>query len=465
MATSGRRSGRESLADRSRPEGGAPGRPVGRCGRWARAGTPPERPAPPAPPNRAGAPRVPALLGSALLVLAGLGCSPAHKSGPTDPTASAGPSPSSSGPAHALPSGSARTASPPATVVRAACEAPLPESWRSALAAGEFRAPAGQRAVLTEVGPRARWTVVQLSDGRSRRAAVVEAAEAPRTLLTFTDPVEHQLLAADVSADGRWTAFAVLEGRTLDSPWSLYVQDAQGGMRRLARSTLPGPLPQPVVRNGSVFWAQGTGKGRATIFSSPVRRPGSGNRAPSPRALHSGVLDAPFAAGGLLVWREASADGRSTRLSALSFATLRPAGLPGPLAALRDLRSPASDGTTWAWIEDGGDGGEPRLVVWRQGEPSPVARLTGAPAAEGLDQLRISGELITWRTPEAAYALDLRTSAYTRITPQYGYAQARAGTLAVAYNRDREKGPGARSVIQVVRADRLPRLAQPRDCG
>jgi hypothetical protein len=219
------------------------------------------------------------------------------------------------------------------------------------------------------------------------------------------------------------------------------------------------------VRDGSVFWAQGTGKGRATIFTSPIRPPGSGDRAPAPRALHSGVIDAPFAAGGLLAWREASADGRSTKLSALSFATLRPAGLPGPLAALRDLRSPASDGTTWAWIEDEQDAGEPRLVVWRQGQSSPVARLSGAPAAEGLDQLRISGELITWRTPEAAYALDLRTSAYARITPQYGYAQARAGALAVAYNKDLTKGPGARSVIQVVRADRLPRLPKPRNCA
>ncbi|WP_245991239.1 hypothetical protein [Streptomyces spongiicola] len=402
------------------------------------------------------------MLGSALLVSAGLGCSPADRSGPAQPTAA--PVSSSSAPARPTP-------------VRAACRTPLPESWRAALDAGEFRAPRGQRAVLTEVGPRARWTVVQLSDGQSRRAAVVEDAEAPRTLLTFADPVEHQLLAADVSADGRWTAFAVLEGRTLDSPWSLYVQDAEGGMRRLARSAVPGPLPQPVVRDGAVFWAQGTGRGRATIFTSPVRPPGSGDTAPAPRALHSGVIEAPFAAGGLLAWREASADGRSTKLSALSFATLRPAGLPGPVAALRDLRSPASDGTTWAWVEDGADsadsadgadgagGGDPRLVVWRQGQPAPVARLSGAPAAEGLDQLRISGELITWRTPEAAYALDLRSSAYTRITPRYGYAQARAGALAVAYHKDRAKGPDARTVIQVVRADRLPRLPTPRDCG
>ncbi|MGW8954841.1 hypothetical protein [Streptomyces sp. NPDC055709] len=411
-----------------------------------------------------------ALLSAALLV-GGMGCTPAPTARPTVPTAARVPSasaPSVSDPSASAPSASAPSvpvtsgSRPSAAAVRAACEAPLPESWRSALAAGEFRAPTGERAVLTEVGPRASWTVVQLSDDRTRRAALVEAAGAPRTLLTFTDPVEHQLLAADVSADGRWTAFAVLEGRTLDSPWSLYVRDAQGGMRRLARSALPGPLPQPVVRGGAVFWAQGTGDGRATIFTSPVRPPGSGTSSRAPRALHTGVLDAPFAAGGLLAWREAGPDGRTTKLAALSFATLRPAGLPGPLGGLRDLRSPASDGATWAWIEDEE---EPRLMVWRPGQRSPVARLSGPPAAEGLDQLRISGELITWRTPEAAYALDLRTSAYARITPQYGYAQARAGALAVAYNQGETKGPGGRSVIQVVRADRLPRLPMPRDCG
>ncbi|MGW7365389.1 hypothetical protein ACWGI8_18595 [Streptomyces sp. NPDC054841] len=335
----------------------------------------------------------------------------------------------------------------------------MPDSWRSVLAAGEFRAPAGERAVLTDVGPGARWTVVQLSGGRTRRAALVERSGAPRTLLTFTDPVEHQLLAADVSADGRWTAFAVMEGRTLDSPWSLYLRDADGGTRRLARSTLAGPLPQPVVHDGAVFWAQGAGRGRATIFTVPVRPPASGG---APRALHTGVLDAPFAAGGLLAWREADEDGRTTRMAALSFDTLRPAPLPDVVARLRNVRSPASDGTTWAWIE--GEQ-EPTLMVWRAGQPAPVAQLSGPPTAEGIDQLRTSGELITWRTPEAAYALDLRTSAYTRITPQYGYAQARSGALAVAYNRGEAKGPDARSVIQVARADRLPRLAAPGSCG
>ncbi|MFI9583053.1 hypothetical protein ACIHCQ_14670 [Streptomyces sp. NPDC052236] len=338
------------------------------------------------------------------------------------------------------------------SAVRAACEVPLPPTWRTAFAAGELRAPAGERAVLTEVGPAAaRWTVVQLSDNRKkRRAALVQGGGTPRTLLDFADPVEHQLLSADF--DGRWAAFAVLEGRTLDSAWTLRVWDEHTGRTRvLARSGgQPGPLPQPVVRGGTVFWAHGTGGGKATVYAAPA----SGG---APRALHTGVLDAPFAAGGLLAWREADASGKATRLSAISFATLRPAPLPAPLARLRDFRSPAADGSTWAWIA--GER-EPKLMVWRTGQLLPVAAVAAVAGgtAEGMDQLRVSGDLITWRTPEAAYALDLRSSAYARITPQYGYAQARGGALAIAHTSGDAKAAGSRSVIQVVRADRLPGL-------
>lgn len=153
-------------------------------------------------------------------------------------------------------------------------------------------------------------------------------------------------------------------------------------------SSSPGP-PRP-------------GGGKATVYAAPA----SGG---APRALHTGVLDAPFAAGGLPAWREAEASGTATRLSAVSFATLRPAPLPAPLVRLRDFRSPAADtvdGSTCAWIA--GER-EPKLTVWRTGQPVPVTAVTGA--AEGMDQLRVSGDLITWRTPEAAYALDLRSSA------------------------------------------------------
>ncbi|MET7714933.1 hypothetical protein [Streptomyces sp. NPDC005407] len=388
-------------------------------------------------------------------LLAGIaltGCSPAPAPTPTSastPTPTPVPKPA---PTKASAPATKPTTPPPA----AACEVPLPAGWRTAFAAGELRAPAGERPVLTEVGPGARWTAVQLSGDRRRRAALIQDGRSPRalrTLLDFADPVEHQLLSADF--DGRWAAFAVLEGRTLDSPWTLHVWDERTGRARvLARSGgLPGPLPQPVVRGGTVFWAQGTGGGKAAVRAAPA----TGG---APRTLHTGVLDAPFPAGGLLAWREADASGTATRLRALSFATLRAVPLPAPLAELRDFRSPVSDGTTWAWIA-----GEqqPTLMVWRTGQHAPVARVTGgAAAAEGIDQLRISGDLITWRTPEAAYALDLRSAAYSRITPRYGYAQARDGALAIAHSRGDAKSAGSRSVIQVVRTERLPGLPR---CG
>ncbi|MCT4355096.1 hypothetical protein M5362_18355 [Streptomyces sp. Je 1-79] len=350
---------------------------------------------------------------------------------------------------------------PRPSALAAACEVKLPAAWRSALDAGELRVPAGERAVLTDTGPG--WTAVQLSGGDRRRAALVRADGMPRTLLTLADPVEHQLLAADF--DGRrWAAFAVLEGRTLDSPWSLYVWDAEtGSSRRLARADRPGPLPQPVVRDGAVHWAQGVGDGKATVYAARA----SGG---APRALHTGVLDAPFAAGGLLVWRESAGSG--TRLAAVSLADGRPTRLPGPLAGLRDIRSVVSDGGggtsgggggsgggTWAWVA--GEA-EPRLMVWRTGDPRPTAVVTTSPAVDGMDQLRISGRLVTWRTPETSYALDLGSGSYARITPAYGYAQARGGALAVAYSVGNAKASGSRPVIQVVDAGRLPGLPR---CG
>ncbi|MFG2331312.1 hypothetical protein ACGFMM_16990 [Streptomyces sp. NPDC048604] len=324
-----------------------------------------------------------------------------------------------------------------------ACEVPLPAAWRAALDAGALRTPGGARAVLADAGPG--WTAVQLTEDGRRRAALLAGGAPPRTLLTLADPVEHQLLAADF--DGRHAVFAVLEGRTLDSPWSLYAWDSRtGAARRLARADRPGPLPRPVLRDATVFWAQGVGDGRATVYAVPAA---GGPR----RSVHTGVLDAPFAAGRLLVWREAA--GAGTRLTAVDRVSLRPAALPAPIAALRDVRAVASDGTTWAWVA--GEA-EQRLMVWRTGDARPVAAVTGSPGADGVDQVRVNGRLVTWRTPETSYALEPTAGSYTRITPPYGYAQGAGGSLAVAYSEGNAKAAGARAVIQVVRSDGLPGL-------
>ncbi|MEO3762904.1 hypothetical protein [Streptomyces sp. B5E4] len=368
------------------------------------------------------------------------------------------------------------TAAPPtgAPVRDRACEVGLPGGWSDALADGRVPVPEGERAVLTEVGPGAGWSVLQSSgpapvagagpgEGRS---VVLREGDAERRVMRLADPVEHQVGSADF--DGRWLVFDVVEGRQLESPWTLYAWNATNGRREAVaeaesaddgKSAVPGPFVQAVVRSGRLFWAQGTGGGRSAVYARDLD---GGKR----RTVYEGVVDTPFAAGGLLVWlrqSESPDGGPETRLAAVSTDTLRQAGLPGPIAALRNVRYVASDGRTWAWA--GGDPDRPRLYVWREGWPEPLPLVRGGdagpvtePELGGIDQVQVSGEVVTWRTTEAAWALDLRSRSYTRITPRYGYALARDGGLGVAYPEGEAKAADAKDAIQLTRTAALPPL-------
>ncbi|WBB63437.1 hypothetical protein O7599_13315 [Streptomyces sp. WMMC500] len=369
------------------------------------------------------------------------------------------------------------TAAPPTgePVRDRACEVALPDGWSDALADGRVPAPRGERTVLTEVGPGAGWAVLQSTAAASAsasgdgRSVVLREGDEQRSVMRLADPVEHQLGSADF--DGRWLVFDVVEGRRLESLWTLYAWDATTGRREAVaeaaaeaaeggQSAVPGPFVQAVVRSGRLFWAQGTGGGRSAVYARDLG-PG-GER----RTVYEGVVDTPFAAGGLLVWLrqgESSSGRPETRLAAVSMDTMRRAELPGPIAGLRNVRYVASDGRTWAWA--GGDADRPRLYVWREGWPKPLALVRGEgggavpePELGGIDQVGVSGEVVTWRTTEAAWALDLRSRSYTRITPRYGYALARDGGLGVAYPEGEAKAAEAKDVVQLTRTSTLPPL-------
>ncbi|MFF0064907.1 hypothetical protein ACFYRC_25780 [Streptomyces sp. NPDC005279] len=88
--------------------------------------------------------------------------------------------------------------------------------------------------------------------------------------------------------------------------------------------------------------------------------------------------------------------------------------------------------------------------------------MTGSAAASGIDRVRAGGELVTWRTPEAAHALGLRSAAYP---PHYPAARRRPDQrqcAGVARSEADAKAAGSRSVIRVVRTDRL---SNPPMCG
>ncbi|MEO3840426.1 hypothetical protein [Streptomyces sp. B22F1] len=399
-----------------------------------------------------------AALGAVVLLAGTAACSPGGGDGPGEES----PAGSREGSR-----GGSPTAAPPtgAPVRDRACEVELPDGWSDALAAGRVPVPEGERAVLTEVGPGAGWSVLQSSG--ADRSIVLREGDEERRVMRLADPVEHQVGSADF--DGRWLVFDVVEGRQVESPWTLYAWDATSGRRKAVaeaeraadgQSAVPGPFVQAVVRSGRLFWAQGTGGGRSAVYARDLG--GGGER----RTVYEGVVDTPFAAGGLLVWlrqSESPSGGPETRLAAVSTDTLRRAELPGPIAALRNVRYVASDGRTWAWA--GGEPERPRLYVWREGWPKPLPLVRGGgggaaaePELGGIDQVQVSGEVVTWRTTEAAWALDLRSRTYARITPGYGYALARDGGLGVAYPEGEAKAADARDAIQLTETATLPAL-------
>ncbi|MGW0556369.1 hypothetical protein ACWDZ6_19530 [Streptomyces sp. NPDC002926] len=88
--------------------------------------------------------------------------------------------------------------------------------------------------------------------------------------------------------------------------------------------------------------------------------------------------------------------------------------------------------------------------------------MTGSAAANGIDRVRTGGELVTWRTPETAHALGPRSAAYPLHYPAVRRRPGQRQCAGVARSEADAKAAGSRSVIRVVRTDRLPK---PPMCG
>ncbi len=135
------------------------------------------------------------------------------------------------------------------------------------------------------------------------------------------------------------------------------------------------------------------------------------------RVVRVGREEAPLISGHLLLWLEAATPGAPARLLAADLRTLKRAALPKTLAELRDPQEMTADGRTYAWTTKD----HTRLMVWRQGWPSPkviVENTDGDPVTGP----RVSGETVSWSAGRT-YTADLRSSSYTPMTSQWGGAK------------------------------------------
>ncbi|MFJ5547893.1 hypothetical protein [Streptomyces sp. NPDC093225] len=398
-----------------------------------------------------------AVLGAALASI--LGCSPA----PHRPDAAAAP-PHSVTPPGTPPTAPAGTPVPGGTegggpgTSDAFCRADPPDGWRRAQGAGALAAAADERLDPVAVAPdgssvfavsrRASGApaLVWLRDRGARRTTVHTAAHADKGGFGLAD------------FDGRWLVFSVLHANDLAAAWDLYAWDASlgGPPRAIGHSAtapggavVPGPFLYPWVHRGRATWVQAVGDGGEQQKLADVRRQVHlyDLAAGTDRIVRTGHMAPSFFAGDTVVWPEAFAVDTPTKLTGTDLDG-RPVRLPAALSAADGSPAAAGNGTTWAWTARD----RRTLYAWRAGWPAPAVVVRG----EGIDWVHVAGDVVTWTDPVATWGADLRTRAYTRLTPRYGGSSSHGRALVVSYPTD-----DSRSGSYVLSGADLPRLA----CG
>lgn len=383
---------------------------------------------------------------AALLALALAGCG---QGGRADPAAGA------AGPASTSPS-PGPTGSPTAGPAPAAnfCHTALPAPWQRALGSGKLPQPAGTELVVHAVAPDGRSAAVERDSAAGREVDWMTGGRAT-PVLRLAHPATDQLFGA--ATDGRYLVFSVSHDPTDTSSWTLYSWDSRAGgtPERLAANAtggngqpVTGPMLYPVVYDGVASWTAGTPAGTTELHRYDLA---SGRDS----VVRTGHPADPFLLGGLLVWPESAAPNALTALHAVAAGTGTPAALPGPVAAVTGpafISGGDSAGVqTVAWASaDVRD-----LYAWRAGWAAPV-KVLSVPEGRAIQWVRVSGALVAWDDGTAQWAADLRTGAYTQLTPEYGYTEATGDGLSVGYAPDGKSGTAPAPTV--VRTTDLPAL-------
>ncbi|WP_203960463.1 hypothetical protein [Actinocatenispora thailandica] len=382
--------------------------------------------------------------GAALLLLAG--CDTA-----ADPASDEGAGSAASRTPSASPTPPAGTAVPDAAPAADFCPVAQPASWRRALHGDRLPQRAGETLVVHAVGADGATAVVD--DRTADRRSVVFWRDGRRTrVLSLAHPDTDQLYGA--AFDGRYLVFSVSHNPSDLSSWTLYGWDSVTGgePHRLAGNAVdsagnpvPSPLLYPVVAAGVAAWTAGRPDGSTALHRYSFATG-------TDRVVRAGHPGAPFLFDADLVWPESARPDALTELHAVRLADGAPVTLPATLAAVRGPAFIVGTGSgVVAWV-----GADVRtLWVWRSGWRAPV-KVRHVSTGRNVQWVRAAGPLVTWDDGTAQFAADLRTGAYTKLTPRYGYTEATGDALAVGY-APAAKGGGA-AAPSLVRVSELPPL-------
>ncbi|MEV0843224.1 hypothetical protein AB0I55_27240 [Actinocatenispora sera] len=361
------------------------------------------------------------LAGAALLLLAG--CDTAADPAPHDGAGSAASRTPSASPAP--PAG---TAVPDAAPAANFCAVPQPASWRRALRSDRLTQRAGEILVVHAVGADGGTAVLDDRTGDERTVVFRRDGHSTR-VLRLAHPDTDQLYGA--AFDGRYLVFSVSHNPNDLSAWTLYGWDSVTGgrPRRLAGNAVdaagnpvPSPLLYPVVAGGVAAWTAGRPDGSTALHRYTFATG-------TDEVVRAGHPGAPFLFEGDLVWPESPRPDALTRLHAVRLADGAPARLPATLAAVRGPAFIVGTGSgVAAWVS----ADVRTLYVWRPGWRPPV-RVRHVSTGRNVQWVRAAGPLVTWDDGTAQFAADLRTGAFTKLTPRYGYTEASGDALAVGY--------------------------------
>ncbi|WP_212823226.1 hypothetical protein [Catellatospora sp. TT07R-123] len=248
-----------------------------------------------------------------------------------------------------------------------------------------------------------------------------------------------------LAVDESWVVWEQLDSKTNLADWSVHAANRTTGENvRIADSHgpggfLPGQQPLPVLRHGSVAWAQPVLAGGGALHAE-LRVFDLARR--TTRVLDSGRLSSPVYAGGLLVWAKVD-DATRYSLHAVDEVTLQPVELPPAIQRPKSVAYLGGSADRLVWSS----GDSQTLEQW-DFNAAKLTRYTLTDRSHVFQFLQVAGDYLLWYGGTTASVLDLTT----------GAAFDTPGTVAGSAQWIVNARPGA--VIRVPTAG-LPHLSCP----